>query len=465
MGAEPLYATKRTGGRRNRLDGVREAAGLLGLTLLPWQERVAAVLTEYTKDGPCWDTGLVTVPRQAGKTVLAQCLIVETALRVPEARIAYTAQTRGDAAKRVIQLGQRLARAGVDVQATRGIGNESIRFHGSGAEVFVVSPTHTGAHGESLDYVVLDETWAVDPIVLQGIVPARAARPESQMVAISTMGTYESVLLNDLVAKGRESVTDGRTRGLAYWEWALPEDGDPYDPAWWARYHPALGLTVTEQSIRSALEIMSPSEFVRAYCNRLVEATSEEIPAEWWEATAAPYADIPEGGVTIGIDVGVGPDSASMAVAWPTEAGQHVELADYRQGPLEWLMPRLVELVDRYDPAGLVMDVVGPANLIAGEVRRLAEDRRVPLRVPKSHDVAAACAFTYDGLRKGTLTHGVAEPLDRAVLGAVRKSFSDTWAWSRRQSRHDVSPLLAAALAAWSVNEQSLVPKPKYAVL
>jgi hypothetical protein len=39
--------------------------------------------------------------------------------------------------------------------------------------------------------------------------------------------------------------------------------------------------------------------------------------------------------------------------------------------------------------------------------------------------------------------------LDSAVAGAVRRNVGDAWAWGRRTSDIDISPLVAVTLAAW----------------
>jgi hypothetical protein len=39
--------------------------------------------------------------------------------------------------------------------------------------------------------------------------------------------------------------------------------------------------------------------------------------------------------------------------------------------------------------------------------------------------------------------------LSAALAGATKRSLGDAWAWSRRNSAVDISPLVAATLALW----------------
>jgi phage terminase large subunit-like protein len=70
-----------------------------------WQQMVADVLLELLPGTriPAYREGVVTVPRQQGKTTLILCLAVQRALRWPgQPRIAYSAQTGSDARRKLL---------------------------------------------------------------------------------------------------------------------------------------------------------------------------------------------------------------------------------------------------------------------------------------------------------------------------------------------------------------------------
>jgi hypothetical protein len=362
----------------------------------------------------------------------------------------YVAQTRLDAAARVIDAGDRLVQAGAeDVRVYRGIGNEHLRFE-NGSRIDVIAPNEHGAHGYSIDLVILDEAWTVQPSVLQGLVPARAARPNSQMWVISTMGTEDSEVLNDLVAKGRD-----KTPGLAFFEWSADEAGgdDVFNPEHWGRWMPALGNTVDTSSVEAALTILSPSEFKRAFGNVLTAVDEELFPVEWWEETSDPYQQ--HGGeVVLAYDVNYNPDGATVAAAFPTERGWHVDIVAYEPGEsVLWILPELKRLAGSMKVQAVATAGGGPARSIHPEVEGWCDSRLIPFRSMSVQDMGAAAGLFYDGLRTRTLTHGQSEQLDVAVSRARSKNSGDLWRFDKKLTRVDVSPLVASSVALFAAQE------------
>ena len=55
----------------------------------------------------------------------------------------------------------------------------------------------------------------------------------------------------------------------------------------------------------------------------------------------------------------------------------------------------------------------------------------------------------YDTVDEKGLRHLGGLELRQAVKGATKRPLGDAWAWSRRNSTVDISPLVAATLALW----------------
>jgi hypothetical protein len=66
-----------------------------------------------------------------------------------------------------------------------------------------------------------------------------------------------------------------------------------------------------------------------------------------------------------------------------------------------------------------------------------------------ANEHAQACGMIYDAVEQATLRHLGTPELDAAVKGAVKRSLGDAWAWSRKASDVDISPLVAVTLAHW----------------
>jgi hypothetical protein len=64
-------------------------------------------------------------------------------------------------------------------------------------------------------------------------------------------------------------------------------------------------------------------------------------------------------------------------------------------------------------------------------------------------DQAQACGMLYDAVEQDAFRHLGEQALTSAVKGAVKRPLSDAWAWSRKNSGVDISPLVAVTLAGW----------------
>ena len=452
--ARPRWATPATPRAKTWMRDVVSAASLLGITFMPHQRQVLRVITELDGSGlPRFPTALASMPRQQGKTWTVRPLLLAAALREPDQMIYYTAQTRLAARDRVLDAGKAFVNAGVECRVKIGVGAESVVFP-NGSRIEPMSPSESAGHGASIDLLIVDELWAVHPHAMGAFVPALAARPRSQLVAISTMGTTTSEVMNRMVERGR----DGEDR-LAYFEWSIPDDVDPYsEDAWW-RAMPALGRSVPIQAIRDAASTLTRGEFVRAFANRVVTSLEPVVPSLWWERSVSVPDAVPSGAVLC-VDVNVGPSGASIAAGWPSgDESFHVELTDYQAGgSTSWLPPRLHELVVATKPRLVVVDPGGPAAVVFDELRSVCERTGVALRKMPPRDSAAAAGLFYEKLAQGLLSHGPSDDLDAAVEGAQKKDLGDQWVWHRRSSIGDVSPLIAVSGALYGAREVKLKP-------
>lgn len=422
---------------------------------MPWQQYVADVLGEVDGDGRyCYKFGIITVPRQSGKTTLDGALMDHRALTTPRARVWFTMQSGKDAVDWLInEHWPIVAGFGREVQLRRAAGSEHVRWRRSSGLIRPFPPTPDGLHSKVSDLVVVDECWAFGAQqgrdVDQAIVPTQATRPNAQVVKVSTAGDATSTWWLGTVEQGRAAARAGRTSGIAYFEWACPDDLDPCEPSSWPVYHPAYGRTIGDEAMQAALDILGPDEFARAYGNRWVSTVSRVIPLAAWRAAAEPEQPQPEAGrMALAFDVAVDRSDAAILAGWRDELGvAHVEVADYRPG-VGWLPDRLVELVERWQPLAVGFDAAGPALDVADVLMRGG----LELDGLKARDYAAACAGLLEAL--------VADPpkvryrphpaLDAAANDAVRRALGDAWAWGRRQSAGSLAALTAATVSVWA---------------
>ena len=268
----------------------------LGPGLMPWQHDVNAVATEMDDDG--WFVFrqvVIEVMRQQGKSVDLLSMMIARGLRRPGTQIAYTAQTRLDARHRLLDVWWPRIQASklapfIDVR--KGSGSEALLFR-NGSMLGLVSNTQTSGHGDNLDLGVIDEAWAQDDDHLeQAMRPAMMTR-NAQLWIVSAAGTEKSAYFKGKVEDGRARAEMGLTDTGCYIGYSAADDEDPADPAVWRWRMPALGITVTEETVKADLDLMTLAEFRRAYLCQWPDVAKpgwDVVGQDAWAACAAPGA-------------------------------------------------------------------------------------------------------------------------------------------------------------------------------
>ena len=435
---------------------------------MPWQQHWALVAGELIRDEetgfwvPAYPEVFATVMRQSGKTLWVLAMELDRALLwepydgKPQA-IAYSGQTGSDARKKFRKEHWPLIRnspLSVTVDKPRFMAEDTGIDFVNGATLTLWSNSEEAGHGSTVDLVAMDEIWAdADDRREQAAIPATATRHDRQKLITSTGGTDRSVLYLHKQAAGRAAVAEGRTEGMAYLEFSADPDAsdfDPEDPELWWSCMPALGYTITERSVRTALEEMKKedgdlSEFCRAWLNITKRTGGDRvIPDGVWSAVLDTKA-APSGSCFIAVDGQ--PDQSSTSIAVADTMG-NVEVVIHADG-VSWALDKLVEIAKRLK-APVVVDKTGPVGHLADQLKA----RRVKVVEFGPRTVAHACAEIYDRIsdsrirvRPNFCDHCKQVPITAAVEGVATQQLGDGWKWSRKSTDTDISPLMAATLA------------------
>jgi hypothetical protein len=409
---------------------------------MPWQRYAADVGCEIDPETgyPAYNEIIITTPRQSGKTTIELTWQLDRCLNWGRSqRSAYTAQTGKDARDKWIdelfpqlissRLGPLIPPGGIN----RGMGNEAVRFR-TGSLIRILSTSESSGHSKTLDQAVMDEIWHdSDDRREQGLRPAMITREDRQLLICSTAGTAASTVYNAKVAAGRRAVERDTGSGIAYFEWSAPMDWEPEDQETWWTFMPALGHTISVRSIELERQAMKPGEFRRAYGNRPTMGVEMILPLEAWDRVCDPDVH-PDGALRFGLDVAEDRQSAAIVVAGSNGV---VELIEHRAG-IGWCVGRANELTARHG-ATVAIDFQGPAGVLADSLERPEQ--------MNSRQVLQACGAMYDAISSATVTFRSDRAFDAAIHGAVKKVVGDMWAWSRKGSIGDVTPLMAATLA------------------
>jgi hypothetical protein len=430
---------------------------------MPWQRHAADVGAERLPDGrPAYSIVVVSVPRQAGKSVLGRAVCVEGMTARPNARVWSTAQTRNAGRDRWID-GARALRAapglGRAVDLRLANGSESLTLpNGSSWRPF--APLPDALHGETSTRVLVDEAWSFDKVrgteLLQAIIPTGLTVPEFQLWIVSAAGDDRSEFLADLIDTGTAAIGSGAGVAAIVWQ----SDVDAHAPDLIDRViadHPAVGHTVTADAIRTAADVMDPAEFLRAYGNVWTATSSTMFRTEAVEAIRVPSTGAPVRPARIGIAADVAPDrgSGAIAAAWPLDGGELDVVATVGHGSgVSWMVESCRSIAGRYG-VPITLDPIGPTAGLADDLRRAG----VPIRELRTRDVTTAAADLLDSVN-GESVGIVSDPaLDAALSIAARRSVGrDAWAFDRRGAAGDLSPLVAASHALYALRRPESGP-------
>lgn len=320
--------------------------------------------------------------------------------------------------------------------------------------------TKASGRGFSCDLLILDEAMFLPEESLGALLPTLRARPNPQIwytgSAVDQDVHNEGLVWTRLRCDALEQKPE-----LAYFEWSLdydhpeemPEDEFDSEEAMW-RSNPAFGIRIFPEHFHmenDALDRRTAAVELYGVGDYPDPTGSEErpiSPEQWMELATDEDSQI-TGPVCFAFDVS--PERRTSIAAAGKNADGHwqVEVIEKLPGT-GWLASRLYDLVEQHDAELVVCDKIGPgASLIAK-----LDEIGVAVKGLDSSEHAQACGMFVDAVNEQTLRHLGSLDLLNAIRAAKTRSLGDRWAWSRKGSSVDISPLVAATLALWAAMGQ-----------
>lgn len=418
------------------------------------------------------DAGL-SVPRQNGKSVIAELRILAGLFLLEEELIVYTAHqvdTALEIFERVVtriqdnpDLKRRLPRNGV----RRAQGSQQILLINPPDAVKRGAPTKQrllikarskgGVRGFSADTVFFDEAQlGLDENEIAALGPTMRTRPNPQTIF---MGTPPLVTGSYWALKVRARALGGDPK-MAWHEWSPPKGFDPARDdhldnrdVWWST-NPALasGL-VDEESVEYDRKTLG-SKFAP---EGLGFWLPEKDQAGWQVFTEVDWRNAQDPDSTnVGPPaycVGVSRDLATIYIgaAGRREDGKrHLELVDAFPADTGKLVGQLKKRIAKFNPSAVGVD---PAGLAAYLIPDIEKHCGISVVQPGGREVAAACASLYAGIssKEAEARDIRVRPhpkLDAAARAADWKDRGDARVFDRRvDDGPDVEPIVTVALA------------------
>ena len=344
-------------------------------------------------------------------------------------------------------------------RVSRSHGEEGIEFT-NGSRIRFRTRTKGGGRGFSCDLLALDEAMFLPESVHGALLPTMRARPNPQVWYTGSAVDQEIHEHGIVFARVRERGIAGDSDSLAYYEWSLeyehpqevPDEVAASEEAW-AASNAALGIRIFPEHVQHEYESMDSRTFAVEILGvgdwpRTDGRADTAIAPERWASCEDRMSQL-VGPVCFAFDVS--PDrQASIAAAGKREDGRwHVEVFERQRGTA-WLPGRVAELADAHDPRMIVCDGLGPS----ASLLQALDLAGVKVQKLTGAEHAQACGRLVDQVNEDNIRHTGSLPLWNAVRGSATRPLGDAWAWSRKSSTVDISPLVAVTLALYAAMGQ-----------
>lgn len=444
-----------------------EFASAYGLTADPWQEHVLRAWLGLTADGQMASPRCgLAVPRQNGKNALIEVVELFKTVELGR-RVLHTAHEVKTARKAFARLkyffGDRVADPAAAypelnnlVREVRNTNGQEAIVLSNGGQVEFIARSRSSGRGFSVDDLILDEAQELSEDALAALVPTLSASPNPQRIFTGTPPGPTSV--GEVFTRIRSTGLTGKDSRLAWQEWRSQLDADPDDPQSVADANPALGIRLLWDTVADERADMSEDTYARERLGLWeTQATLQVINPALWASLAAPES-APLDPVAFAADVTPDRQRASIVLAARSTTGRlHLEVVDNQRGT-GWVVPRLLELSAKWKPCAIVLDPGSPAGSLISDLQEAGTE---PV-LTSTRDVGQACGAFYDAAAEKKLAHLDDPRLNTALLSARKRPLGDSgaWAWHRKDTTTDLTPLVAATLALFGFQSRK-APEPR----
>jgi hypothetical protein len=460
--------------RQSRADDVFEMAELVGFDLDFWQRQVIENAFGVKANGK-WASKEVgiNVPRQNGKGgVLEVVELTAVFTWLPELRSQVkgpplvihsahefiTSQKHFDRVWSLVEMTPELLARVVRHRPIRSHGHEGFKTE-DGCQIEFRSRSKSAGRGFSCDMLVFDEAMFLPESAMGALWPTLRARPNPQ-VWYAGSAVDQDVHHEGLVfTRVRERARAGE-KELTYFEWSLdydhpadiPEEAFHDEDSYWTS-NPAYGIRIFREHFESevrALDRRTVAVELFGVGDYPDPSGSDElvISAEQWGACEQADSVLRDP-VCLAFDISPERRTSIAAAGRNTDGLWHGEVIE-KMPSTKRLADRLLELEAQHSPALILCDGYGPASSVIAEL----EAAGIQVMALDSKQYADACGRLVDVVSDESFRHLGSLDLWNAIRGARTRPLGDRWAWSRKNSTVDISPLVAATIALWAAMAQ-----------
>lgn len=466
------------------------AEDVLRVHLFPWQKWLFIHMMELDSFGLLrFRKALIIVGRQNGKTLIAAVLAAywlyvdagrwPTQLPEQDFIVVGAAQKLDIAMKPWRQVRRWGApddvKSGIARDRVRDLqeitwsprttnGETELRTHAGAA---YLPRTFDGARGQSAARLILDELREqYDYEGWSAIEKSANAMFDSLLVAFSNAGTRRSKVLRDVREIGHEGVDDPETQWFIA-EWSAKPDARLDDIEAFAQANPSAGYLPGMTLVglmRAAAEAKEKNvERIEVLGQWVTAKVDNFIEVEDWkqlhETVEQVLAAIPRGGRTVwGIDMSHNRRTTWLSAAVLTDDGRPFVTVRVKRPGWAWVLPALIELAQA---SGQREVAVQSKGVPATDFLKPLQDAVFDLKGRPTKFIVHAIDWSAFALATGRLSDRVRDrgirlvpqpDVDRAIPGAVVRTYAENTGWSREKSMPmDIAGICAMTIALYAL--------------
>lgn len=453
-----------------------------GLVLDEWQQlAINVILSErLTEEGKrLWapfQCGVI-VPRQNGKGGIIEALELFWLFLTEEPLILHSAHEFKTSSEAFLRINALVAnndwlRKRCKKPRTSH-GEEGIELLNGRARLRFVARSNSSGRGFTGHKIVFDEAFKLPANVMAALLPTLSAVPNPQILYTTTTPAE----VNDdsaQIRSVRDRAISDKPGRVGWLEWSADAATvDPDDPVAWAMANPAMGLRITEDYIEEERGTLPIERFL---VERLGVWPADlgqyrVIPDAAWAASVDHYSSI-AGDPTFAVEVTPDRSAASIAVAGLREDGAaHIEIVDHAEGT-SWVINTLIGVKEVFGAAYVAIDPSSPAGSLIEDLKANGIEvipvtgQQVSQATALIVDMTCSTRLNDEGLEVPApkVWHRDDGRMATALASATKRDTGDGgFAWSRKNSTADITPIVAPSLALWASREpRPPVRKPTY---
>lgn len=424
-------------GPTSAFDWASRASTDMGIQLYPWQQHALTVSLEQDDGYLRYREVCIVVARQNGKTeMLAPRIRAEL---LAGRRVLHTAQNRIIPRHVFIRVAHSFPEANVRLAN----GQEEVSLPMTGGSYTIIAP-QKGVRGHSADTLIIDEIREYTSFdFVAAAEPTLTASEDPQVIYLSNAGDEESIVLNDLRARGLSGDPN-----LAYLEWSADPALAIDDRQGWLQANPSIGygsltlerLQALYEKYRDAneLSIFETEHLCRWVVNMAPSAVSD---VAWQQARGVteepnrPY---------MGVSVSSDGKRCSVAYAWKQSDGTlGLMVRDFTGDPIS--MPALAHDLEEQARQDRVQ-MVGFDPWTDQDLARYFQKAKAI----NGQEYANASERFVRAIETGELRWQHAQPVSEDRPYTARKHTGSTaWIVEPARANKSITGFLAAIRAVW----------------